>query len=192
METVGQGRVRVWTNSGAIEAARVVITAGHHSTRLLRRLGIGLPIRPAKGYSITVDVPDERMRPRIAVIDDAMHAAVVPLGTRLRVAGTAEFAGDDRTLQSDRVANLFTLLDALYPDVARSIDKNGADSWTGLRPMSADGLPFIGPTKAPGVYVNAGHGHLGWTLAAGAARVLADVMLGKQTDIDSNPYRATR
>lgn len=192
LESDNYGTIRVWTNTDVIEASRVVVAAGNSSARLLRDVGVAVPIRPAKGYSVTVDVPDDEIRPGIAVIDDAMHAAVVPLGTKVRVAGTAEFAGDDRTLRADRIDNLFNLLGALYPNIASRIDKQAASCWTGLRPMSADGLPFIGATTARGVYVNAGHGHLGWTLAAGAAGLLADLMSGTRPAIDPEPYRARR
>lgn len=181
------------TDRGTIECSRVVVAAGNGSVRLLQPLGIKLPIRPAKGYSITVDAPGDPMhRPRITTVDDAMHAAVVPLGERLRVVGTAEFAGNDPTLRAERVENLFSLLKGLYPQIAADVDRRKAQAWTGARPMSADGVPFIGATAVRGLYVNAGHGHLGWTLAAGSSRLLADLMLGAQTTIDAGPYRANR
>jgi D-amino-acid dehydrogenase len=181
------------TQPGTIECSRVVVAAGNSSVRLLQPLGVRLPIRPAKGYSVTIDAPsDPAHRPRIAAVDDAMHAAVVPLGSHLRAVGTAEFAGNDRTLRAERVDNLFNLLEALYPRIAAGIDRSKARAWTGSRPMSADGLPFIGPTRVRGLYVNAGHGHLGWTLAAGSARLLTDLMLGASTTIDPGPYRVTR
>jgi D-amino-acid dehydrogenase len=181
------------TAQETMESSRIVVAAGNGTVRLLQPLGINLPIRPAKGYSVTIDAPSDPMhRPRIAAIDDAMHAAVVPLGSHLRVVGTAEFAGHDRTLRAERVDNLFNLLEALYPRISAGIDRNKARAWTGSRPMSADGLPFIGATRVRGLYVNAGHGHLGWTLAAGSARLLTDLILGVSTTIDPAPYRATR
>ncbi|HKZ72519.1 MAG TPA: FAD-dependent oxidoreductase, partial [Steroidobacteraceae bacterium] len=80
----------------------------------------------------------------------------------------------------------------IYPRIAASIDHTSAETWTALRPMSADGLPFIGPTHVRGLFVNAGHGHLGWTLAAGSANLIADLIAGQEPAIDPSPYRCTR
>ncbi len=128
----------------------------------------------------------------MAVIDNDLHAAIVPLGTRLRVAGTAEFAGEDLRLRPERVENLLKLLSAIYPRIAARLDLAGGYAWTGLRPMSADGLPFVGATRVPGLYLNAGHGHLGWTHACGSAHLVADLIAGGLTEIDPESYRATR
>jgi D-amino-acid dehydrogenase len=176
-----------------MECRRVVIAAGSASTRLLEPLGLSLPVRPVKGYSVTIDVSaNPADLPRMPIVDDAMHAAVTPLGSRLRIAGTAEFAGMNRTLRQACIDNLFHLLDAIFPRIAAYVDRGAALAWTGLRPMSADGTPFIGQMRIPGVYVSTGHGHLGWTMALGSARLLADLMLGNEPAIDPRPYRATR
>lgn len=188
----GSKLVGVATDQGLLESRRVVIAAGNGSARLLRQVGVSVPIRPAKGYSVTFDAPKDVPSPRMAVIDDAMHAAVVPLGSRLRVVGTAEFAGMDRTLRTERVENLWQLLAALYPGIAARMDRSSAQAWAGLRPMSADGLPFVGASRVPGIYISTGHGHLGWTLAAGSARLLADLMLGDRPATDRRPFSAIR
>lgn len=173
-------------------ADTVIVAAGNSSAKLVRRLGISLPIRPAKGYTLTFEAAHIARRPVLPIIDDALHAAIVPIGTRLRVAGTAEFAGNDLRIRRDRIENLFDLLGAVLPHVAEQLPRASAQPWTGLRPMSADGLPFIGLTRVPGLYVNTGHGHLGWTLAMGSAHLLADIIDNRPPDIDPAPYRAQR
>jgi len=190
----GRGQVAgAETTQGRIETRRVVVAAGHQTPDLLRALGLYLPIQPVKGYSVTIDLPGLAERsPRIPVIDDAAHAAVVPVGSRLRCAGIAEFAGTDRTIDGRRIDGLFNLMTRLYPRITEGVDRRSARPWTGLRPISSDGVPFVGPTRIPGLYVNAGHGHLGWTLAVGSARLLADMLQDSPTAIDPHSYRATR
>ncbi len=151
-----------------------------------------LAIKPAKGYSVTFDASGVGESPRIPIVDDAMHAAVTPLGNRLRVAGTAEFAGFDLSVQKSRVDNLIGLLGSIYPEIACKLNFEKAFLWTGLRPMSSDGLPFIGSTKIKGLWVNSGHGPSGWTMAMGSARLLADLFDGHAPEIDPHPYRVTR
>ena len=177
---------------GHLSADRVVIAAGNSAVRLAATAGVRLPIRPVKGYTITFDVSEIDGRPNVPVIDDALHAAVVPLGKRLRVVGTAEFAGMDLSLRPERVDALWELLVAVYPAISAQLDRSMALVWAGLRPMSADGSAFVGATSVQGLYVNAGHGHLGWTLAAGSARLLADLIAGKPTDLDPAPYSLLR
>lgn len=180
------------TGESVYPADAVVVAAGSMTSSLMRPLSISLPIRAAKGYTITIDASQLVGRPIMPIVDDALHGALAPLGARLRVAGTAEFAGEDKSLPPARVENLFRLLEAVYPEIARKIDRTRAQLWTGLRPMSADGVPFIGETRISGVYVNSGHGHLGWTLAAGSACLLADLISNRSPAIDPAPYTPTR
>ena len=188
-----RGRVSgVVVGGNAMRADSVVVAAGNSSAALLRPVGISVPIRPVKGYTLTFEASHLKQRPLVPIIDDGLHAAIVPLGSRLRVAGTAEFAGNDRRLAPERVENLHALLKRILPTVARQLPCSSAEPWAGLRPMSADGLPFIGPTHVGGLYINTGHGHLGWTHSMGSARLLADIMDGKKPDIDPNPYSAAR
>lgn len=160
---------------GAYLPGQVILCAGIDAPVLARQAGIHLSIKPAKGYSLTLDAaslgPD---MPRLPVIDDAMHAAVVPLGDRLRLVGTAEFAGRNARVDPARIDNLVALFRRIYPHLAERLDIPGGSAWAGLRPMSADGRPFIGRSHVAGLWLNCGHGHLGWTMAAGAARIVAD------------------
>lgn len=166
----------------------VVLAAGVSAPRLAGA-HLHLPIKPAKGYSLTLDArPLGGDMPAIPVIDDAMHAAIVPLGARLRLVGTAEFAGFDARLRPERIDNLFALFARLYPKLAHRIDRRTQMPWAGLRPMSADGRPFIGAAPIAGLWLNCGHGHLGWTNAVGAARLLADLMQDKRPEIDPAPF----
>ena len=190
---VENGRaIGVITDKGLHRAAAVVAAAGNATPRLVRPLGISLAIRPVKGYTVTIDASRVEGRPLIPVIDDDSHAAVVPIGTRLRVAGTAEFAGMDTTLREERIAALHTLLATVYPAIAQSIDHANVEKWAALRPVSADGLPFIGATRVRNLFVNAGHGHLGWTLAVGSAHLVADAITGERSAIDPAAYCANR
>ncbi len=170
----------------------VVLCAGVWSPELARPLGLRLPMRPAKGYSITVPLP-EGLTPRVPVVDHDLHAAVVPVGAdRLRVAGTAEFTGMDRSLTPARVANLRRLLRQVYPAIDERTPEGQVSAWAGLRPMCADGVPLIGPTRWGNLFLNTGHGHLGWTLAAGSGQMLADLVAGHTPAVDPRDYAAGR
>lgn len=174
------------------EAQQFVVAAGSWSAPLLAPLGLSLPVRPVKGYSITLPTAGWSGAPRLPVIDEALHAAATPLGARLRVAGTAELAGDDEALRPARIENLFKLLLELFPEFPQPLDRANAQPWAGLRPMSADGVPRIGQLGYDNLFVNTGHGHLGWTLAAGSGALLADLMLGKAPQLPPAPYRPNR
>jgi D-amino-acid dehydrogenase len=188
---VSSGQVTaVVTGAVRIVADRYIVAAGSYSTPLLRRIGVHLPVQPAKGYSVTFDDNRERPSLGIPVIDDHWHAAVVPIDGAIRVAGTAEFTGYDLTLQPARIGNLVKLLQQVLPEA--QIDPATARPWCGLRPMSADGVPIIGPTPIPNLLVNTGHGHLGWTMAAGSGQLLADLMSDNSPSIDLAPYALSR
>jgi len=180
----------VLSERGHLAADCYVVAAGSFSTPLLRSVGVRLPVRPAKGYSVTLDDPQKRPALRIPLVDDHLHAAVVPLEGVIRVAGTAEFAGYDRTLNPRRIRGLMTLLKDVLPRAP--LDSSTARSWCGLRPVSADGVPIIGPTPISNLWVNTGHGHLGWTMAAGSAQLLADLVSEASPSIRPAPYALAR
>jgi D-amino-acid dehydrogenase len=178
------------TERERIVADQYVVAAGSYSAPLLKGIDVRLPVRPAKGYSVTFDKLPGEPALRIPIVDDDFHAAVVPFGGGLRVAGTAEFAGYDLTLRPERVRNLLTLLQQVLPRT--EIDPATAKPWCGLRPMSADGVPIIGPTPLANLFVCTGHGHLGWTMAAGSARLLAGLISRDAPAIDPVPFMLAR
>lgn len=177
----------VLASGETIPADAVVLATGAYAPALAAQAGVRLPIRPVKGYSITY--PAEGLTlPRLPIVDDVLHAALTPLGSRVRVAGTAEFTGFDDRLQPRRIDNLRGLLRQVLPAQAEELERRGGAAWTGFRPMHARGAPAIGRTARPGLYVNAGHGHLGWTLAAGSGEALARLMLGADDSFDLTPF----
>ncbi len=177
------------TSGEVLEADAVVLAAGPQSVQLAAGVGLRLPVRPAKGYSLTYELGarDEEagsgpLAPRLPVVDRSLHVAMTPLGEgrtrRLRVAGTAEFCGDDLRIQPERTANLARLAAQVYPALLAANATLAPRPWAGLRPMCADGRPLIGPTRLPGLYLNTGHGHLGWTVGAGSGELLARCITG--------------
>jgi D-amino-acid dehydrogenase len=185
---IENGRVRaVETDAGVLDADCVVVAAGAWSSQLVR----GLHIRPVKGYSLSVDAPAD-VPLSIAVVDDGLHAAATPLGRTLRLAGTAEFSGWRPHLDPKRVRMLWDLLGAMSPRLAAAVDRSSAKPWCGFRPMAADGRPYIGGTGVRGLFVNAGHGHLGWTQAAGSGLLLSQIVCGETPTIDPRPYAVGR
>ena len=184
--------VRVILKSSEVMADAVVIAAGVTSRSLANKVGISLPIAPAKGYSISVPMSDWDVKPQHVMADMGVHAGINPMGDTLRVAGTAEFSGENLDVTRGRVSYLIDLLRALYPDRAKNIDHDAIDPWAGLRPLSADGLPIIGETPVRGVYINSGHGGLGWTQAAGSGKALADRIAGLEPELDLKPYSPSR
>ncbi len=182
----------VETADGLVDTDAVVIAAGNGSPNLVRPLGLSLPIKPVKGYSLTLDVDDIDQLPRTPLVDETLHAAITPLDNRLRLTSTVDFSDFDKRIEPGCIDDLFSLLEQLYPRIASRIDRGNARPWAGLRPVSSDGRPFIGPGNIPGLYINAGHGPLGWTLAMGSARLLADLVDGQQAEIDATPFNATR
>ena len=184
--------IGVDTDKEVIEAEAVILAAGHESWKLLRPHGLHLPVRPVKGYSMTFSMDGLTERPAMPVVDDKLHAIATPLGDRLRVAGTAEIAGEADDLPEARLGNLRHLVKSLYPDLALDEGADGGQPWAGFRPMSADGRPFIGETRASGLWLATGYGHLGWTMAMGAADLLAAQLDGETPAIDPAPFAAGR
>lgn len=154
-----------------------VLAAGSYSTLLARHLGINLPVRPAKGYSVTIRCKGNPDAPKMPMSDNGVHAAVTPIDDeRVRIAGTAEFAGYDTTIRKPRIDYLMSLLRQIYPKLADTIRPEDITPWAGLRPMSCDGVPTTSRTRLRNLIINTGHGHIGWTTAAGSARLAADLL----------------
>jgi D-amino-acid dehydrogenase len=171
----------VETDGGELKADTYVLALGSYSPLLLKPLGIRIPVYPVKGYSITVPITDPSGAPESTVMDETYKVAVTRLGDRIRVGGTAELAGYNTALRAARRGPLDHVVSDLFP---RGGDLSRAEFWTGLRPMTPDGPPIIGPTPLSNLYLNTGHGTLGWTMSAGSARVLTDMVSGKTADID--------
>ena len=177
------GRIAgVTTSEGTMRADSYVVALGSWSRQLLRGIDIAIPVYAVKGYSITVKVAEEAGAPVSTVMDESYKVAITRLGTRIRVGGTAELSGYSNTLHPARRATLDHSLTDLFP---RGGDLSEANFWCGLRPMTPDGPPIIGATRYPNLHLNTGHGTLGWTMACGSGRVLADMLSGRKPDIDT-------
>ena len=181
LERDGARVAGVRTGAGTLTAERYVLALGSWSTRMLRPLGLRIPVYPVKGYSITVPISDAAGAPESTVMDETHKVAVTRLGERIRVGGTAELAGYSLTLREARRATLEHVVRDLFP---RGGDVAQASFWCGLRPMTPDGTPIVGATPYANLLLATGHGTLGWTMAAGTGRVIADLVAGRAPAID--------
>ncbi len=178
----GTGISGVATAAGEVRADRYLLALGSYSAAMLRPLGLRIPVYPVKGYSITVPMADARHAPQSTIMDETHKVAVTRLGSRIRVGGTAQLSGFDLGLDPARRRTLEFVVTDLFP---RAGDVGQAEFWCGLRPMTPDGTPIIGPTRLAKLWLATGHGTLGWTMAVGTARLLADWMSGRPTEIDT-------
>jgi D-amino-acid dehydrogenase len=171
----------VVTGAGTLTADRYLLALGSFSPMLLAPLGLKIPVYPVKGYSITLPVKDTNAAPASTVMDETYKIAITRLGDRIRVGGTAEIAGYDATLHEERRQTLLHSVRDLYPDGG---DYDQVKFWAGLRPMTPDGTPIIGPTKFSKLFLNTGHGTLGWTMSCGSGKLAADLVGGQRPNID--------
>ncbi|HEY8024715.1 MAG TPA: D-amino acid dehydrogenase [Burkholderiaceae bacterium] len=171
----------VHTSAGELKADAYVLALGSYSPKLLRGIALHVPIYPIKGYSITVPITDVTRAPESTIMDETFKVAITRLGDRIRVGGTAEIAGYDLRLHARRRETLEHSVTDLFPN---SGDITRAEFWCGLRPMTPDGTPALGKTPYGNLYLNSGHGTLGWTMACGSGRVMADIVSGKAPEID--------
>ncbi len=171
----------VRTDAGVMRAERYVLALGSYSPLLLQPAGLRIPVYPVKGYSITVPITDPAGAPESTIMDETHKVAVTRLGDRIRVGGTAELAGYSLKLREARRATLEHVVSDLFPTGG---DVSKASFWCGLRPMTPDGTPIVGATPLPNLLLATGHGTLGWTMAAGTGRVIADLVSGRAPDID--------
>ncbi|PYD75285.1 D-amino acid dehydrogenase [Novacetimonas pomaceti] len=170
----------VQTSRGKLTADSYVLSLGSYSPALVRSLGLDLPIYPVKGYSITAPIINEDRAPVSTIMDETFKIGITRLGSRTRVGGTAELAGFSKRLRKPRRETLEHSLTDLFPG---GNNLSEATFWTGLRPMTPDGTPIIGRTRYDNLFLNTGHGTLGWTMACGSGRVLADIMSGRMPEI---------
>ncbi|KQP43687.1 D-amino acid dehydrogenase [Pseudorhodoferax sp. Leaf274] len=179
----------VRTDAGLLQADRYLVALGSYSPLLLHPLGLRLPVYPVKGYSLTLPVTDASGAPESTVMDETHKVAVTRLGDRIRVGGTAELGGFDLSLKPVRRRTLDHVVSDLFP---RGGDLSQAKFWCGLRPMTPDGTPILGPTRYPKLWLSTGHGTLGWTMAAGTGRLMADWIAGRQPPIDTGGLSLSR
>jgi D-amino-acid dehydrogenase len=168
-----------------VVADKYVVAFGSYSPLLLRPLGIRIPVYPAKGYSITVPLGVTSIAPRVSLTDDGAKLVFSRLGSRLRVAGTAEFTGYDTSINAARCAAIVRRTRLLFPQLGEAGD---IDYWAGLRPATPGNVPVVGATSLANLFINTGHGTLGWTMACGSGALLADLVTGRPPAIDPAPY----
>lgn len=179
----------VVTDKGEIRGEAYVVAAGSWSAGLVRPLGLKLPVYPVKGYSITAPIAEPERAPESTLLDETYKIAITRLGDRIRVGGMAEVSGYRATLEPRRQRTLEYSLETLFPGAG---DVSKATFWAGLRPMTPDGTPVIGATAVPGLFLNTGHGTLGWTMACGSGRVMADLLSGRKADIETADLAISR
>ncbi len=166
-----------------------VVALGSYSRALLQQAGLNIPVYPVKGYSLTVPVGNAAASPVSTIMDETYKVAITRFDMRIRVGGMAELAGFNHTLNPRRRETLEMVLDDLFPECG---EIPAASFWTGLRPMTPDGTPIIGATAHANLWLNTGHGTLGWTMACGSAQILADLIAKRQTDIRSDDFGIER
>lgn len=191
-ERCGDRITGVTTDHVSYAADAYVLAAGSYSPLLASSAGLRLPIRPVKGYSLTFNLDGWDKGPCMPLVDESAHTAITPLGSRLRVAGTAEFSGYNTELRSGRIENMARILRNTCPGFVPFMDLESALPWAGLRPYSCDGVPLLGPTPLANLFLNTGHGHLGWSMSMGSGKLVADLISGTTTDINLLPYHLAR
>jgi D-amino-acid dehydrogenase len=181
LETAAGRVTRALTDSGPVDGDRFVLALGCRSPHLVRRLGLRLPIYPIKGYSATVPIAGHGGAPVIGGVDEGNLVAYARMGDRLRLTGTAEFSGYGTGHRPSDFRAMLGVARALFPDGG---DYDRAEYWACLRPMTPEGTPILGPSPLRNLFLNTGHGHMGWTMACGSARILADLIEGRAPEID--------
>ena len=176
-------------NGTTLPADAFVLCLGSFGRGLLSQAGVNLPTYPIKGYSISAPVTDPAASPSLSVTDEEKRVVISPLGDVLRAAGTAEFSGYSTDLNPVRLAAIRRAVETLFPKAA---DYETAAPWTGLRPVTPDSRPVIGLGGLENLVFNTGHGALGWTMAAGSAQIVADLIAGRAPEIDAAPFSPDR
>jgi len=189
LERDGERISGVRVDGELLQADRYVLALGSYSTLQMAPLGLRLPVYPLKGYSLTLPVTDAAMAPASTVLDESYKVAITRFDNRIRVGGMAELSGYDLSLPPQRRRTLEKVVRQLYP---RGGDVAAAEFWCGLRPATPDGTPVVGATPLRNLYTNTGHGTLGWTMACGSARYLAELIAGQQAGISSEGLDMSR
>ncbi len=188
-------RAQATGQQSTLVADQFVVAMGSYTAPLLRSVGVNLPIYPGKGYSATFKILRPELAPKVSFIDDSVKCAVSRLGDELRIAGTIEVGGYDLTLDSDlaraRCHMLARRVEAIFPGVCDTrLEEEGGNPrfWTGLRPATPTNIPYIGKSRVGRLWVNAGHGTLGWTHGAGSGKAIAELISGRQPDMQFGFY----
>lgn len=171
----------VLVNGKVLTADRYVLAFGSYSRDFLKPLHLDLPVYPVKGYSLTVPIIDPSHAPQSTVLDETYKIAITRFDNRIRVGGMAELSGFNLGLNQDRRGTLEMVTRDLFPGG----DLEKASFWTGLRPMTPDSTPIIGPTQYKNLFLNTGHGTLGWTMACGSGKLISDLVLGHMAEIST-------
>jgi D-amino-acid dehydrogenase len=179
----------VETDQGRLAADAIVVSLGAEGAPLLRLVGVDVPIYPVKGYSVTLPTDGYNGTPSVGIHDQEVRVVTATYKGRLRAAGTAELVGYDRTITASRVDAVLKAVMQIFPNGG---DAAHAERWTGLRPMTPDCAPLIGATRLKNLYLDTGHGSLGWTLACGSGRAIADIVSGRAPEIDLAPFAVDR
>lgn len=180
IEREGDRVTQVATSAGPVTGDAYVLAMGSYSPGATRPLGFDLPIYPVKGFALTAPVENANAAPQLCGVDEKYLVAWSRLGDRLRITATAEFSGFDRSHSERDFAHMLATMRGLFPRAA-AYDK--ASRWAGLRPMTPKGTPIIGRSPLANLWLNTGHGHIGWTMSMGSGRLLADVIAGRRTEI---------
>ncbi|MBF5096089.1 D-amino acid dehydrogenase [Azospirillum sp. INR13] len=176
VETAAGEVTGLLTDKGRLTADAYVLALGCQSAALAKPLGLSLPIYPIKGYSVTVPVAGRNNTPRIGGVDEENLVAYAPMGDRLRITATADFAGYDKRHSPADFQTMLAAARDLFPDAA---DYSRPSYWAGLRPMTPEGTPIFGRGRQRNLFLNTGHGHMGWTMSCGSARITADLIAGR-------------
>jgi D-amino-acid dehydrogenase len=171
----------VTTNTGTVIVDAFLCALGSYSPQVLKTVGVNVPIYPIKGYSLTLPIEDERRAPQSTIMDETYKVAVTRFEDRIRVGGTAEIASYNLECPKKRRASIDFVIQDMFPGAT---DINKAEFWTGLRPMTPDSTPVLGGTQYSNLYLNTGHGTLGWTMSLGSAKFVCDIINQKTPDID--------
>ena len=177
----GDSISHVETDKGDFTADAYVLCLGVNSPDLVKPLGMDLPIYPVRGYSVTVPVTDKAAAPRMGGIDEDNLLAYCPMGDRLRITATAEIAGYDRRFKPRDFKVMLDRAQALFGHCA---DFTKPKYWVGLRPMTPNGIPVVDRSPIGNLWLNVGHGHMGWTMASGCAAITADIIAGRTPNHD--------
>ena len=174
---------------GRVQGDAYVLALGSYSPLLTRPIGLKMPIYPVKGYSVTLPIADAESAPAHFGVDEANLVAFARLGDRLRLTATADFAGYDTSFEPGDFAHMLKVARELFP---RAAAYDRPEYWACLRPMTPDGPPIMGPSGISNLWLNPGHGHIGWTMACGSSRLVVDRMLGRKPEIDDTPFLLSR